>query len=203
MFCFKVENDIENYMYIKLMKTGKIRLKPGVIPHIFDCQKEQPCAGSSLFIKEEIDIEEPTLDYVKEETDLDVPDIISPDQLRIKLETDTSDIKIKEEILDTNEETIETDTLEYKIKEEILDIKEEIDTPDSTTDSDKKKEELVGKKYCDKAVQVNLNLVDVRTIGIQCCLEEEDLESTISEKRKATDDHKKPKSTKKKIKIKK
>lgn len=186
------------------MKTGKIRLKPGVIPHIFDCQKtetEQPCAGSSMIIKEEINIDESTLEYVKEEVDVDVdvPDYVVVDQLRIKQETDTLNIKIKEEILDVNEEidTIDTDTLHYKIKEETLDIKEE---PDSTTEVKSGEKESVRKKYCDKAVQVNLNLLNVRTIGIQCCLEENDVASS-SEKRKTTHDDEKPKSKKKKIKI--
>lgn len=200
--CFKAENDIENYMYLKLMKTGKIRLKPGVIPHIFDCQKNDP---SSTIIKEEIDIEESSLDYVKEESELDAPDIVSINQLiRVKQESEvtetntTSDvnyIKIKEEVLDE-----ETDDLEYKIKEETLDIKEEFDTPDSTTEknsNNSKKEQPARKNYCDKAVQVNLNLLNVRTIGIQCCLDEEIVVERPSEKRKSTKDHKKTKSKKK------
>ncbi|KAJ8983278.1 hypothetical protein NQ317_010528 [Molorchus minor] len=35
------EEDMENYMYFKLMKNVPIKLKPGVIPHIFDCQKKR------------------------------------------------------------------------------------------------------------------------------------------------------------------
>ncbi|XP_023016975.2 uncharacterized protein [Leptinotarsa decemlineata] len=44
---FNVEKDLENYMYIKTMKVGKIILKPGVIPHIFDCQIDTPTAHTS------------------------------------------------------------------------------------------------------------------------------------------------------------
>ncbi|XP_066155146.1 uncharacterized protein [Euwallacea fornicatus] len=36
---FNVEVDIENYMYVK-RTSGKVRFRPGVIPHIFDCQPE-------------------------------------------------------------------------------------------------------------------------------------------------------------------
>nr|XP_023029044.1 uncharacterized protein LOC111517203 [Leptinotarsa decemlineata] len=39
---FNPPEDIENFMYLKIMKEGVIRLKPGVVPHIFDCQKSRP-----------------------------------------------------------------------------------------------------------------------------------------------------------------
>ncbi|KAG5884658.1 hypothetical protein JTB14_005402 [Gonioctena quinquepunctata] len=44
---FKVEEDIENYMYIKTMNSGKVRLKPGVVPRFFDCQKNRVTTHSS------------------------------------------------------------------------------------------------------------------------------------------------------------
>ncbi|KAG5892741.1 hypothetical protein JTB14_001112 [Gonioctena quinquepunctata] len=51
MYCcgdhFKVEEDIENYMYIKTMNSGKVRLKPGVVPRFFDCQKNRITTHSS------------------------------------------------------------------------------------------------------------------------------------------------------------
>ncbi|KAJ8964841.1 hypothetical protein NQ317_018650 [Molorchus minor] len=37
---FNVEEDIENYLYLKTMKCGRIKLKPGVVPHIFLLPKE-------------------------------------------------------------------------------------------------------------------------------------------------------------------
>ncbi|KAG5880497.1 hypothetical protein JTB14_010089 [Gonioctena quinquepunctata] len=44
---FKVEEDIENYMYIKTMISGKVRLKPRVVPRFFDCQKNRITTHSS------------------------------------------------------------------------------------------------------------------------------------------------------------
>ncbi|KAJ8976202.1 hypothetical protein NQ317_018868 [Molorchus minor] len=44
---FNVEEDIENYIYIKIMKCEQIKLKPGVIPHIFDCQKKRSTLHTS------------------------------------------------------------------------------------------------------------------------------------------------------------
>lgn len=40
-YLFQLEEDMENYMYFKLMKNVPIKLKPGVMPHIFDCQKQR------------------------------------------------------------------------------------------------------------------------------------------------------------------
>ncbi|KAJ8975801.1 hypothetical protein NQ317_005183, partial [Molorchus minor] len=42
---FQLETDIENYMQIKLMHNVKIRMKPGVVPHIFDCQEKVAIRG--------------------------------------------------------------------------------------------------------------------------------------------------------------
>lgn len=36
--CFQLENDVANYMYVKLM-GGKIVLKEDVVPHKFACQE--------------------------------------------------------------------------------------------------------------------------------------------------------------------
>ncbi|XP_018572739.1 uncharacterized protein LOC108912063 [Anoplophora glabripennis] len=38
---FNLKEDMENYMYYKTMKGSVIKLKPGVIPHIFECQKNR------------------------------------------------------------------------------------------------------------------------------------------------------------------
>ncbi|KAJ8981026.1 hypothetical protein NQ317_007848 [Molorchus minor] len=70
---FNVEEDIENYMYIKLMKTGKIRIKSGVVPHIFDCQDDGTVTrrsepGETLIkgIKEDVTEQESKLESVQE-----------------------------------------------------------------------------------------------------------------------------------------
>ncbi|KAG5867490.1 hypothetical protein JTB14_018599 [Gonioctena quinquepunctata] len=44
---FKVEEDIESYMFIRTMNSGKVRLKPGVVPRFFDCQKNRITTHSS------------------------------------------------------------------------------------------------------------------------------------------------------------
>lgn len=48
---------MENYMYFKLMKNVAVKLKPGVIPHIFDCQKQRKSMHSqaprNAFLKRE------------------------------------------------------------------------------------------------------------------------------------------------------
>ncbi|KAH1012819.1 hypothetical protein HUJ05_011905 [Dendroctonus ponderosae] len=53
---FNLEQDMENYVRFKLM-GGKILLKTGVIPHIFDCQQDRKRAASaperSLSLKRE------------------------------------------------------------------------------------------------------------------------------------------------------
>ncbi|XP_018575991.1 uncharacterized protein LOC108914628 [Anoplophora glabripennis] len=52
---FNVEEDMENYMYYKTMRRGKIQLKSGVIPHIFKCQEDRKSSHKSkprqLFLK--------------------------------------------------------------------------------------------------------------------------------------------------------
>ncbi|KAI5754290.1 hypothetical protein M8J77_007454 [Diaphorina citri] len=41
---FNLEQDMENYVKFQIMKEGPIRLRPGVIPHKFICQKSQTTA---------------------------------------------------------------------------------------------------------------------------------------------------------------
>lgn len=42
----QLEEDIENYMYLKTMKSGRIKIKPGVLPHIFNCQETRTTTHS-------------------------------------------------------------------------------------------------------------------------------------------------------------
>lgn len=35
-------------MYLKTMKSGRIKLKSGVIPHIFECQKKRSSASNTV-----------------------------------------------------------------------------------------------------------------------------------------------------------
>lgn len=45
-FMFQLEEDLQNYRYLITM-GGRARLKPGVLPHIFDCQGRCVTAKSS------------------------------------------------------------------------------------------------------------------------------------------------------------
>uniref|UniRef100_A0A8D9BV93 THAP-type domain-containing protein n=1 Tax=Cacopsylla melanoneura TaxID=428564 RepID=A0A8D9BV93_9HEMI len=41
---FNLEEDIENYLRYKIMGSGPIKVKSGVVPHKFDCQKSRTTA---------------------------------------------------------------------------------------------------------------------------------------------------------------
>ncbi|XP_018565938.1 uncharacterized protein LOC108906964 [Anoplophora glabripennis] len=51
---FNLEVDMENYLYFKLMENVRIKMKPNVVPHIFDCQKNRTM--TSLLKKQRQDI---------------------------------------------------------------------------------------------------------------------------------------------------
>lgn len=40
IFILQTQLDFVNYYYVKLMKQGTLKLKPGKIPHLFECQKD-------------------------------------------------------------------------------------------------------------------------------------------------------------------
>ena len=41
IFCKQLQEDIENYIKIRFDPDAPVRLKQGVLPHIFDCQSKR------------------------------------------------------------------------------------------------------------------------------------------------------------------
>ncbi|XP_066250619.1 uncharacterized protein [Euwallacea similis] len=69
---FNVKEDIENYLYVK-RTSGKVRFRPGVIPHIFDCQPEDFRRGK---VPRTHDASGGTEDYTENDSEGKKPEII-------------------------------------------------------------------------------------------------------------------------------
>ncbi|KAF2895971.1 hypothetical protein ILUMI_10202 [Ignelater luminosus] len=94
---FNLKEDVENYRYFTMMKDVPVRLKPGVVPHIFDCQKEgttvrtAPSRAASL---------KKRLQSISTEDDFTIQKTHYLEDDKLDTTEDCDDITIKEEPLE-------------------------------------------------------------------------------------------------------